>query len=246
MLTTEVLIVAPIVVLGAYIIFGISGFGSTLIAVPLLAHVLPLKFVIPMVVVLDCIGAIGMGIKLRAHVWKQEFVSMLPFLIVGMLAGAAVLIHLPTRWLLAGLGVLVVLFGINYVLRRQSLLRLPKWAVIPVGLLAGTTSSAFGVGGPIYVFYFTARGATPEQVRATVPTVFGFTTIARIIIFTVAGLFNREVLIAAALLLPVMVFGLWCGHRLHLNLSREQVIRVIGVLLTISGVSLLLRAASGV
>jgi uncharacterized protein len=238
----EVLIFAPLIILIAYIIFGMSGFGSTLIAVPLLAHLLPLKFVIPMVVLLDCVSAISMGFRLRADVWKTEFIPMLPFLLVGLFAGVFVLLNVPPKWLLATLGGFVLIFGSNFVLNRKPLLRLPRWSVAPIGLFAGTTSTAFGVGGPIYVFYFTARGATPEQIRATVPVVFSFTTVARIVIFAGVGLFNPEILIGAALLLPVMAFGLWCGHRLHINLSRNQVIRVMGALLMMSGTSLLLRA----
>ena len=106
------------------------------------------------------------------------------------------------------------------------------------------TSSALGVGGPIYVFYFTARGATPEQIRATVPAVFSFTTVARIAIFAGVGLFNVNVLITAAVLLPVMAMGLWCGQRLHGRLTRDQAVRIIGALLLLSGVSLLVRAMS--
>ena len=238
----EVLVFAPIIVLLAYLIFGISGFGSTLIAVPLLAHILPLKFVIPMVVVLDCISAVSMGLKLRANVWRPEFVPMLPFLLVGLLMGAFVLLNVPTQWLLLGLGGFVLLFGTYYLIDRQSAMRLPRWTVAPIGLVAGTTSSALGVGGPLYVFYFTARGATPDQVRATVPAVFSFTTVARIAIFASVGLFNMQVLLASAALLPVMALGLWCGHRLHGRLSRNQAIRIIGGLLMLSGLSLVLRA----
>ena len=43
----EALLYSPLIILLAYTIFGISGFGSTLIAVPLLAHLFPIKFVIP-------------------------------------------------------------------------------------------------------------------------------------------------------------------------------------------------------
>jgi len=241
----EVLVFVPLIVLLAYLIFGVSGFGSTLIAVPLLAHILPLQFVIPVVVVLDCVSAISMGVKLRADVWKQEFLPMLPFLLIGLLIGAFVLLNLPTHWLFAGLGFFVVIFGSYYLIDRKSLIHLPRWAVAPIGLLAGTTSSAFGVGGPIYVFYFTARGATPEQVRATVPAVFSFTTVARIAIFTSVGLYNENVVITALLLLPVTLLGLWCGQRLHGSLSRDQAIRIIGGLLLLSGISLLLRAFAG-
>ena len=237
-----VVIFAPLIVLVAYLIFGISGFGSTLIALPLLAHVMPLKIAIPVVVVLDCVSAISMGLKLRADVWKAEFVPMLPFLIVGLLIGAFVLLRVPTQWLLLGLGCFVLAFGANYLIDRNSAIRLPRWSVVPVGLFAGTTSSALGVGGPIYVFYFTARGATPQQIRASVPAVFSFTTVARIAIFAGVGLFNVQVLITIALLLPVMVLGLWCGHRLHGRLPRDQAIRIIGALLLLSGASLIVRA----
>jgi len=237
-----VVIFAPLIVLVAYLIFGISGFGSTLIALPLLAHVMPLKIAIPVVVVLDCVSAISMGLKLRADVWKAEFVPMLPFLIVGLLIGAFVLLRVPTQWLLLGLGCFVLAFGANYLIDRSSAIRLPRWSVVPVGLFAGTTSSALGVGGPIYVFYFTARGATPQQIRASVPAVFSFTTVARIAIFAGVGLFNVQVLITIALLLPVMALGLWCGHRLHGRLPRDQAIRIIGALLLLSGASLIVRA----
>jgi uncharacterized protein len=58
----------------------------------------------------------------------------------------------------------------------------------------------------------------------------------------VAGLFSVDVVYTAAALLPVMVFGLWLGHRLHVNMSREQLVRIIGTVLTASGASLLIRA----
>lgn len=237
----EILIFVPLIVLLAYLIFGMSGFGSTLIAIPLLAHLMPLKFAIPMVVVLDCVSAISMGLRLRADVSKSEFLPMLPFLLVGLLIGAFVLLNVPTRWLLLVLGVLVLIFGGNFLIKRTAAVRLPKWTVAPVGLLAGTTSSALGVGGPIYVSYFAARGATPAQIRATVPAVFSFTSVARIAIFAGVGLFNRQILMAVVALLPVMALGMWCGHRLHGHLSRDQAIRVIGALLLLSGVSLIVR-----
>lgn len=238
----EVLVFAPLVIVTAYIIFAISGFGSTLIAVPLLAHLFPLKFVIPMVVLLDCLGAISMGLKLRADVRKAELAPLLPFLVVGLIVGAFLLLKLPTEVLLGALGVCVLVYGGLYATGRQPRFRVSRWAAPPVGVFAGITSAAFGIGGPIYVMYLTARGATPEQVRATVPVIFIFTTIGRIIIFAAAGLFKTQVLLTAAALLPIMVLGMWIGHHLHLNMSREQVVRLMGILLVMSGASLLIKA----
>jgi len=240
----EVIVFAPLIIVGAYAIFAITGFGSTLVALPLLAHLFPLKFVIPVVVALDCLSSIRMGFKLRENVYKKEILPLLPFMIAGMLGGVYFLLRLPANVLLGALGTLVVLFGVSYAVKRGAVIRLPRWSAAPIGLFAGTASSALGVGGPLYVFFLTGRGATPEQIRATMPVIFIFTSIGRIALFAAAGLFTVEVLTTSALLLPLMVFGLYVGNRLHLNLSREHVIRLIGGLLTVSGASLILRAVA--
>jgi uncharacterized membrane protein YfcA len=233
---------AACIVLLAYIVFGISGFGSTLIAVPLLAHLHPLTVVIPVVVLLDCVGSISMGLRLRADVYRQELLPLLPFMLLGMIAGVFLLVRTPGAILLLALGVFVLAYGTLYLLRRDGGFRLARLSAAPIGLFAGTTSSVFGVGGPIYVMYLTGRGAGPDHIRATIPVIFIFTTIGRIGLFAVAGLFTREVLQLAALLLPLMLLGLYAGNRLHGRLTREHVVRAVGVLLMASGVTLIARA----
>lgn len=238
----EVLVFAPLIVLAAYIIFGISGFGSTLVAIPLLAHLFPIKFVIPLVVLLDFIATIRQAVKLRGGVYKHELLPLLPFMLAGMGAGVFLLIRLPAEIVLLCLGVFVLGYGIYYALRHDSVFRLARWTAAPIGLFAGTTSALFGVGGPLYVMYLTGRGATPDHIRATMPVIFSFTTVGRIALFAATGLFSEGVLLTAAALLPVMVIGLYAGNRLHLNLSRDNAVRIIGGLLVVSGASLVFRA----
>lgn len=235
-------VLAPFAVLAAYLIFGISGFGSTLIAIPLLAHLFPLNFAVPVVVILDAVASFSQGFRLREGVNTRDVVPLLPFLVAGMLIGVSILVSVPGRFLLPALGVFIAAFGVYYAVRRESAFRFGRWMAAPVGLMGGTTSSVFGVGGPFYVMYLAGRGSTPEQIRATMPVIFMFTTVGRILLFSVTGLMTRDVLLTAALLLPAMAIGLWCGNRLHLNIPRDHAMRIVGVLLTLSGVSLVLRS----
>lgn len=236
------LVAAALIVLFAYIIFGISGFGLGMITIPLLAHLFPLKFVIPVMSLLDCVGSIGMGLKLRGDVHRKELLPLLPFVLLGMIFGVYLLVRAPGAILLGCLGAFVLVYGVLYTLRREPVVRLARWTVAPLGIFAGAASAAFGIGGPLYVMYLTGRGATPEQIRATVPVIFIVTTVCRIGLLTAAGLITVEVLQTAGLLLPVMVLGLYVGNRLHGRLAREHVVRVVGGLLVVSGVSLILRA----
>lgn len=240
----EVFVFAPLIVVTAYSIFGMSGFGSTLIAVPMLAHLFPLQFVILMVVILDCVGSISMGLRLRADVNTRELMPLLPFLLAGMLAGLYLLLKVPGEILLACLGAIVLAYGLLYLGGKHGIVRLARWSALPIGLFAGTTSTTFGVGGPIYVIYLTGRGSTPEQIRATMPVIFIFTTVSRIAMFAAAGLFTSGVLYTAAALLPAMLLGMWIGNHLRLNLSRRALFRVIGALLVASGASLIARAVA--
>lgn len=242
LLQPQILILAPLIVFVAYVIFGISGFGSTLIAVPLLAHLLPLKFVVPFFVLLDCVGAFNMGLRLRADVMRREITLLLTFMALGMFAGVYVLVHVHPELLLGVLGLFVVFFGVSYVIRRGTGFALPLWSGVPLGIFGGATSATFGIGGPIYVFFLTGRSATPAQIRATMPMIFMFTTVARIVLFIIAGLYSPASLAAAVALLPVMALGVWTGHHLHLNLSPQTVVRVMGALLVLSGISLIMRA----
>lgn len=237
-----VMALALLAILAAYTIFAISGFGSTLIAIPLLAHLYPLKFAVPVVVILDAVASFSQGLRLRQGLNKRDVLPLFPFLVAGMLIGVSVLVSVPGDILLPMLGVFVAGYGIYYVIRRESAFRFGRWMAAPFGLLGGTTSSVFGVGGPFYVMYLAGRGSSPEEIRATMPVIFMFTTVGRIVLFAIAGLMTQDVLITAALLIPVMFIGLWCGNRLHLNISRDHAVRVIGTLLTLSGVSLLLRS----
>jgi len=52
------LALAAVVIFLAYLVRGVSGFGSALVAVPLLVHFLPLTFVVPWVVMMDTLAAL--------------------------------------------------------------------------------------------------------------------------------------------------------------------------------------------
>jgi uncharacterized protein len=242
MLTPEILLFAPAIVLGAYVIFAITGFGSTLIAVPLLAHFLPLKFVIPIVLLLDGVACVRQGLRLRGDVAKQELMPLLPFLLAGMGAGAVLLITVSGEVLLPLLGVLVAAFGAYYLMRHESVFSLGRGWMMPVGLIGGAISALFGISGPIYVMYLVGRGATLEQLRATIPVLFLVTVATRVVLFGFGGLFTIEVLATTVLLAPVTFLGLYLGNRLHRSIPRDKIVRLVGGLLLVNGITLLARS----
>jgi uncharacterized membrane protein YfcA len=242
-MTFATLAVTLAIILMAYFIRGITGFGSGLIAVPLLAHFLPLQFVVPLCLMLDFSASLVLSRHGRRQVRWDEIRPLLPFTVVGIMLGALLLLNLPREPLLASLGLFVMLFGLRYVFNIHGERIVSRLWAMPAGLLGGMIGALFGTGGPPYVIYLTHRLRDKSELRATFSGLFLLEGALRILTFIVAGLLLQAQLFATILLaIPVMAGGLYLGNKVHVGIGNRQLILLIGVLLIVSGASLLWRA----
>ena len=106
-------VVAPLVIIGGYVVFGLSGFGSTIFSVPILAHFLPVSYLVPLMVLLDMSSAIFLGTTGRKHVDRGELKRILPWMFVGFAIGLTVLVGMPDRYLRLALGIFAAAVGVN-------------------------------------------------------------------------------------------------------------------------------------
>src|SRR5210317_911327 len=74
------------VMLLAYGFRGITGFGSGLIAIPLLALFYPLQFVVPFITLLDWCASLLHGVRYHKQVKWSLIVPTLPFTLIGIIA----------------------------------------------------------------------------------------------------------------------------------------------------------------
>jgi uncharacterized membrane protein YfcA len=233
----------PVVVLAAYTMFGATGFGSSLIAVPVLAHAFPLQFAVPFVTALDGAATVTAS---RAQ-WRDaswdEIRRILPAAFVGIALGATVLVNLPRTPALFALGVFVAAYGAWQWLGARRMERASPWWSLPIGLVGGVFSVLFGTGGPIYIVYLSARIRDKTPLRATSSVLVTASVWTRIVVFVATGLLlDAPLLVLAALMVPVMFAGLRLGNRLHHALSGPGVMRLVSGLLLANGVLLVLRA----
>jgi len=239
------LLAAALILFIAYFIRGISGFGSGLVAVPLLAHFFPLTFVVPLVLVTDFFGSVVLTARTRQQVRWDELRPLLPFGVLGVVAGTTLLLQLPRTPLLVTLGFLVLFFGIRSALNIQGHRKVSRLWAAPAGLMGGTISALFGTGGPPYVIYLSHRLRDKGVLRGTFSALFLIEGGARLGVFLIAGLFASPHLLQAIVAsLPVVALGLWAGNHVHVGISHTGMQRTVGGLLVASGGSLLVRALS--
>jgi uncharacterized membrane protein YfcA len=237
-------IVAPLIVVGGYTVFGLTGFGSTVITVPVLAHFLPISYLVPLMVLLDIVCASLIGSKGREHVSKAELRNIIPFMLVGFVVGVTVLVDVPDKWLRLALGVFAALIGLYSIFNPRLSGEISRMWCVPAGIVGGAVATIFGAGGPLYAAYVGGRLADKSEVRATVSTLISISAFIRAIVYAVSGLLlHMSIFIGAIALSPFAWIGLGIGRRIHVGLSQEQMRRVVGTLLVLTGASLLLRVA---
>jgi len=231
------------VVFFAFFVRGVSGFGSATIAIPLLAHVVPLKLAVPLLLALDFLATVATIRIDREHVNKTEVKRLIPWAMIGVITGALLLVRLPPQILLTGLGVLVVIFGIRTLLKPAGEAPVSHWWSVPAGFTGGFFGSMFGSGAATpYMIYLTHRLSDKRKVRATFSGFAFFDYGFRLITFLFTGLLLQWALgIVLAIGVPAMAAGLYIGNRIHHRISNERALQVIGVMLVVSGVSLVVK-----
>lgn len=231
------------ILLAAYFIRGITGFGSGLLAVPLLALFLPLQFVVPLVLLLDFTASLVIGGLHFKRVQWNEIGILIPFSIVGVGLGTSLLVNLPQVPMLIALATFVLIFAVRSILNIHGEKPASRAWAIPASLTGGTVGGLFGTGGPPYVIYLTHRIRDKGELRATLSALFFAEGLTRIASFLIVGLLmTAQVWGAYLIALPLVLGALYLGGRAHVGLDPTQMTRLVGVLLLVSSVSLLFKA----
>ena len=245
------LLLAALVVAFAYTAFGLIGFGSTVIALPLLTQFFALKFAVPLLMLLDMAAFLMFGARGRKRIQYAEIGWLVPFILAGMAAGLLLLIEVAEQKLIAVLGAFLLLYA-GYSLVRERFGRgapalLSRAWGVPVGLVGGVFSALFGTGGVLFAIYNAGRIRDKDALRATNAAMIMLSSLARVVLFGAAGLLTQDGLLASALLLlPAMLCGAWVGNRLHAAVPAATVVKAVYALLVIAGLLLLARSLPAV
>lgn len=233
------------VVLLGYTVLGLTGFGSALVIVPLLAWQWPLPEVVALTLLMDVpASAFHSGLNWRQVQWR-ELRRLLPAMVVGTLLGLWLMRYLQASWPLLLLGLYVASVGFN-ALRPKSL---AKWAppatywAWPVGTAIGLVEMLFGTAGPLVVAWLSRRLADVQQMRASTPMVISVAASTVLVGMAWDGRLASEVLWQRwMVLMGVALAGVWLGHRLAHRVSVERLRQIICGLLVVSGLMLALGA----
>jgi hypothetical protein len=232
------------VVLLGYTVLGLTGFGSALVVVPLLAWKWPLPAVVALTLLMDVpASAFHSGLNWRQVQWR-ELRRLLPGMVLGTLAGLWLVQHMNSRWPLLLLGVYVAGVGLNALRPKASQLpsAAPVWAW-PVGAAIGLVEMLFGTAGPVVVAWLSRRLSDVQEMRASTPLIISVTAATVLLGMAWEGrLSSGWIWQRWTVLIFVALLGVWLGHRLAHRVPVARLRQIICALLVVSGSLLALGA----
>lgn len=240
-LTINELVLCVVILFVAYVIKGLSGFGSGLVAIPLLAFFLPLPLIVPVLALVSYTGTVYQSFTYRKDVVWRDLWPLLPFSIAGITIALWLLVNADVTMLTFMLGLFIFCYAV-YSLLPHEIKSGSRWWAAASGSSAGLIGALFGTGGPFYVLYLKMRKVTKQQFRATITMIFLVDSGARILGYFYSDLFTSKMLVLVLVLLPVLVLAMYVGQHLHIKINDRRFNQVVSILLLVSGLSLAIKS----
>jgi uncharacterized protein len=218
------------------------GFGEALIAVPLVAFVLPVEIAAPVAVLVSITVALIVVAQDWRHINVRSVVWLVGFTVLGIPLGLFALRTIPEPVVKGTLGLLVAAFAALSLWRRGSYQLHDDRLAWLFGVSAGVLGGAYGMNGPPLVVYGSLRRWTPERFRATLQGYFLPASLFGMVGYWAAGLWTSHVTRYYLLSLPAVLLAIPLGRAVNTRLDARRFITIVHVGLFLSGAGLFLLA----
>jgi uncharacterized membrane protein YfcA len=218
------------------------GFGESLVAVPLLALLMPVEQAAP----LGVLVSITVALIILFQDWRKVHFRSAGWLTLSTLFGIPVglwlLRNLPEAVVKAVLATIILAFSANGLFgRNRHTLKDDRLAFV-FGFQAGVLGGAYGMNGPPLAIYGSLRRWEPEYFRATLQAYFLPASIAGMAGYWLAGLWTPVVSHFYIASLPAVVAAVLAGRAINRRVQPHRFTSCVYAGLAIVGGVLLLQS----
>lgn len=236
------LLAAVLIVFGAAIVRGYSGFGFSMLSVTALGLLRPPAEIVPTVLLLEIAASAHLLPAVRRDVDWRSLRWLLAGTMVATPLGVAALATIPADAMRIVVSVLVLAATV-LLWRGFTLHRVPgPGPTFATGLVAGVLNGSAAIAGPPAILFYFSSPAGVAVSRASLITYFLGTDLAAAAVGVGYGLVTTTVVARAATLLVPLALGVALGNRRFVTTPPESFRRFVLVLLVVLSVLGLLRA----
>ncbi len=234
------LILIAVVLLLACTLQGITGFGQSLMAVPILITFISPRTVAPLMLLAGTVLNLILALNARRHIQPGRFWPLILGGVMGVPFGMLSLLLLPSGTIRIAVGLMIILFSILLILGFSLRIKRERPALFPVGFVSGLLNGSVTMSGPPVILFFTNQELGKEEFRANLILYFLILNLFTIPVFFAGGLFHSDLITAFLLLIPVLILASLLGIHLSGKLPRDIFRKVALVIVTLAGISSLI------
>ena len=222
---------------------GLSGFGSALVAVPILAIVLPADTLVPLMVLLGVFISAFNLLSLHHALSISPVLPLLGGYLLGTPLGLLFLAWAPEALVLGSLGLLISLYAGLSLAGRQPKAAWLRYRGIAIGTLSGALGAAYSTNGPPVLLHVAAQEEwNADRRKAVLALFFLLASLITASAHALSGLITGDVLLWLWWGLPPLVGGTLLGILLYRRLGERDYRRLTLVIILVAGLMLMGRA----
>ena len=233
-LSIEFLIVFSIIIFFSSLVHGSIGFGFPMIATPLLAMVTDMKTAILYIAIPTLL------INLISIYSEGNFLQVIkkfyPLALIGMIGsaiGTQILIYSSSELfkLLLAFSIFLYLFIQNFKIKIHWIREKKVLSMMVFGLTAGIIGGLTNVMASILIIYSLESKHTKKEVIQSTNLCFLFGKVIQIVLFTLHGSFNQELLTISFSSLVVVAVAMFIGLKVKDKIPQESYKKVVKIVL---------------
>jgi uncharacterized membrane protein YfcA len=251
-LTLTLILILGLVVFITQGLEGVTGFGSTVLALPFLAMILGIDKAVPILAAHTWLLAGYFVVVNWKHIVWKEFRFIVLHVLIGLPIGYLLFKNLDDTYLKVLLSLFMIGVGINGIrVTRHS--RRAKASTEPVKksllmrfilFLGGIIHGAFASGGPFIVLYASKALKDKTLFRVSMCLLWLCLNTILMMVYILDGTWTADTRYALYISLPFLFAGIFVGDYLHHRVS-EYVFRLVVFALLVAGGFVVMYGVAG-
>ena len=235
-MTFQFFLLCSLIILASSMLQGLTGFGFSILSLPLITLLISPKTAVPILVLYSIIINIVVFFSARKAFELKRIWILMIFGIIGVPIGTHFLITFNDNLIKLCIGIFITVFGLLLLLGFRRKIKHEKVSMIPIGFVSGILSGSVSIGGPPVILFLSNQGVNKQVFRANLAVYFFILNIFTIPVYIYTGLISEQVLNYSIKFFPALVIGVVAGNVFSKKIKEEHFRKVVLVLLVLMGI----------
>lgn len=237
MMSIEIIIFGSLVFFLSALLQGLSGFGFSILAIPLISFFIAPRASVPTLLIYSMVINIAVLVSTKKAINLKSIWLLLVGALLAIPLGTRMLIVLPENLIRLIIGILILVFGILLLTGSHIRFLNSRFIMLPIGFISGALGACVSISGPPVIIYFTNQGTQKHEFRGNLAIYFFLLNIFTFPVFYLNGLFTPQVIKNTLLFSPGLLAGVLIGSFLSHKIHDQHFRKITLYLLLIMGIS---------